>query len=171
MKHSRDVLRVVVHAEPLLDPLADQRASPDARLESGCLRTCFDDAYELTALLLRQSWRSPWKRARTQARGTFGVVPGDPFCDRRTIDLQLGCHRDGRTSVDVPEHTLGAPPHREILQDGRLAQQLSQPIKLTRRQTRWTNSLSIQCSSHATATKHTRQGMEREMRTPLREPV
>jgi hypothetical protein len=59
MQQPWDVLRVVVHAKALLDPLADERSGPHARLKSGRLRTGLDDARDLGPLLLRQSRRTP----------------------------------------------------------------------------------------------------------------
>jgi hypothetical protein len=59
MKQSWDVLRVVVHAEALLDPLADKRSGPHAGLKAGRLRTGFDDAGDLRPLLLGQTRRTP----------------------------------------------------------------------------------------------------------------
>jgi hypothetical protein len=58
MKKSWNVLRVVVHAEALLDPLADKRSGPHARLKPRSLRTGLHDARDLGSLLLGQS-RSP----------------------------------------------------------------------------------------------------------------
>ena len=59
MKQSGDVLRVIVHAEALLDPLADERSGPHPGLKPSSLRTSLDDARDLGPLLLSQSRRTP----------------------------------------------------------------------------------------------------------------
>ena len=65
MQQSRNVLRVVVHAEALLDPLADKRSGPHTRLEPGRERPSLDDTRHLGSLLVRQAGRPSWKRAGT----------------------------------------------------------------------------------------------------------
>jgi hypothetical protein len=81
MKQSRNMLRVVVHAEPLLYPLTDKRSRPHAGLKTGGLRTSFDDTRDVGALLIAQSRRATGQRSATQAVRPFRVVPTDPLRD------------------------------------------------------------------------------------------
>lgn len=171
MKDPRNVLWVVLHAEVLLDPLADQRTGPDTRRKSRSLRSCFNDPNQLLALLLRKSARSTRQGSRAQTLSALSVVPCDPLGHSRTIDLQLCRHRDRGAALGVPKHGLGAAPHREILENRCFAQQIPEPVQLTPRQPRWSNGFSVECSSHDKGTKHSRIQMESEMMTRLGERV
>jgi hypothetical protein len=122
MKQPRNVLRVVVHAELLLDPLADKRSSPHPRLKTGGLRTGFDDTRDFRALLIAQSRRATGQQSGTQAVSPFRVVPTDPFRDGRTVDAHLLGQVDGAAPFHVAQHALCAPPHRQVLQNRRFTQ-------------------------------------------------
>jgi hypothetical protein len=65
MKQAWNVLRVVVHAELLLYPLADKRSGPHAGLKTRGLRTGFDDTRDFRALLIAQSWRATGQQSGT----------------------------------------------------------------------------------------------------------
>src|ERR1019366_3533880 len=111
MQQPWDVLRVVVNAEALLDPLADKRSGPHARLKSGRLRTGFDDARDLGPLLLRQPRRPPGQQPGAQPVGTLRIVPTDPLRDGGTVHANLLGDVDGGAALDVAEHAFRSPPH------------------------------------------------------------
>lgn len=171
MKQSWDVLRVVVHAEALLDPLADKRSGPHAGLKSRRLRTGLDDARDLGPLLFRQSRRTPRQQPGAQPLGALRIVPTGPLRDGRAVHADLLREVDGCAAIDVAEHAFRSPPHRQVLQGSRLTQKLSQSLHLSRLQPRCPNRLPIACSPHGRTSQHTRPPMDREMTTVLREAV
>lgn len=59
MENAWDVLRMVVHAEPLFDPLTYQRTCPDSGLEPSGLRTGLHHAHDLRPLFLAQPGGRP----------------------------------------------------------------------------------------------------------------
>jgi hypothetical protein len=171
MKQPRNVLRMVVHAKLLLNPLADERPGPHARLKPRGLRARLDDASDLLALLDAQSRRAPGQRARPQPVSPLRVVPGGPLRDGGSIDADLLGHVDGATTLDVAQHALGAAPHRQLFQNRRFMQKLPQSPDLRRRQPRRHDCPPIRCASHEPHSQHARPQMERRMMTALSESV
>ena len=131
MEQSRNVLRVIMHAEALLDPLADQRPSPHARLKPSRLRTGLDDSGDLDTLLLAQSGSATGQRSGAQTVGPFRVVPTGPLGDGRTVHVDFFGQRDRAATVDVAEHALGTAPRRQVFQNGRFTEKLPQSLYLS----------------------------------------
>jgi hypothetical protein len=124
VKHSRDVLRVVVDLEPLLDPFADEGSGPHARLKPSRFGTSFDNTRDLSALVFAQSRLATGQWSRAQPLGPLIVVPTGPLRNCGTVDADLLRKADRRLPLDVAKHALCAPPHREILHRRGFTQQL-----------------------------------------------
>ena len=148
MQQPRHVVIVVTHAEPLLDQIADHRASPHTRLVAGLYRPQFDDDAKRLALQLVQLRDRALGDRRPQPFDVVRVVPLQPAIHAPARDTGLGSDGRDLAAVDVRSHGTSSTPFGEVVLEFGLDDECVELLELRRATTRATDGLTGLGSRH-----------------------
>jgi hypothetical protein len=171
VEHPRDVLRVVLDAEVLPNPLAYERPRPDPRPEARSHRPSLDDARELQPLVECEAWGATGRDPRTQPLDAIGLVPCQPLRRCRPMHAELSRECGDWLPPEVPKDATSPSPHIQVLGGFRLPYELLQGTDLRDRPPPLTNRLTVTRTSHGDRRHHGWLRMERTMEPQLREAV